>query len=159
MPKTKTIAELRAELAVKEEQLAKLQAKRAGLAEQLDEIDQQIAALVGDRPGRPTRASAKPPSRRWKCPKNVKPLIEYIGEVLVTAKGAMRVKDIVAAVQKAGYKTHSKDFYGIVATAVREGGFKKIERGVYELKAQKKRAKMAARKTTVKKRATSKAKK
>ena len=35
----------------------------------------------------------------------------------------MRVKDIMTAVQKAGYETNSKGFYGLVATAVREGGF------------------------------------
>ena len=158
MPKTKTIAELRAELAVKEEQLAKLQAKRDKLVKQLDDIDQQIAALGGDGRQGPKKATARPTPRR-KLPKNVKPLIEYVRDALTNVTEGMRVKDIMTAVQKASYKTHSKDFYGIVATAVREGGFKKVGRGVYELKAQKKRAKMAARKTTVKKRATSKAKK
>ena len=46
MPKTKkNIAELRSELAAKGEELAKLQAERAGLAKQLDAIDRQITAF------------------------------------------------------------------------------------------------------------------
>jgi len=44
----------------------------------------------------------------------------------------MRVKEVVPAVKKAGYKTRSKDFYGIVATALREDKrFKRLGRGVY----------------------------
>jgi len=73
------------------------------------------------------------------------------------AEDGMRVKDIMAAVRKAGYKTNSKDFYGVVATAVREGGFQKLSRGVYTLRAPKKPARKAARKTA-KKKATRKAK-
>ena len=46
----------------------------------------------------------------------------------------MRVREIVAAVQEAGYKSAAKDFYGIVATAVRGEGFEKLGRGVYRLK-------------------------
>ena len=151
MPKTMTIAELRAELAAKEKQLAGLQAKRAGLAKQLDAIDQQIAALSGDGRRAPKKkAPAKPVARRT-MPKNVKPLIEYVREALARAEDGMRVKDIMAAVQKAGYKTNSKDFYGVVATAVREGGFQKLCRGVYTLETPKKPAAKVARKTGRKK--------
>ena len=47
----------------------------------------------------------------------------------------MRVKEVMNAATKAGYVSRSKDFYGIVATALREGPqFKKISRGVYALK-------------------------
>ena len=55
------------------------------------------------------------------------------------------------AVQKAGYKTNSKDFYGVVATAVREGGFEKLSRGVYKLGAARKLAAKAGRKAGRKK--------
>ncbi|HUT92092.1 MAG TPA: hypothetical protein VMY37_21540 [Thermoguttaceae bacterium] len=156
MPRTKTIAELRAELAAKEKQLAGLRAKRAGLAKQLDKIDQQIAALGGTGRRGPRKAPTKPVARRT-MPKNVKPLIEYVREALAEAKGGMRVKDIMAAVQKAGYKTNSKDFYGVVATAVREGGFQKLSRGVYKLGGPKKPVRKMARKAA-KKEATPKAK-
>ena len=151
MPKTKTIAELRAALASKEKQLAKLQAKRAGLAKQLDAIDRQIAVLSGDGRRAPKKkAPAKPASRRT-MPKNVKPLIEYVREALAEAKDGMRVKDIMAAVQKAGYKTNSKDFYGVVATAVREGGFQKLSRGVYTVGAARKPTAKVLRKAAKKK--------
>ena len=150
MPKIKTIAQLRAELAAREKQLAKLQTKRARLAKQLDAIDRQIAALGGDGRRGPKKAPTKPASRRT-MPKNIKPLIEYAREALAEAKDGMRVKDIMAAVQKAGYKTNSKDFYGVVATAVREGGFQKLSRGVYTLKAPKKPVRQVARKVAKKK--------
>lgn len=150
MPRTKTIAELSAELAAKQKLLTKRQAKRTGLAKQLDAIDRQIAALRGDGRRGPRKARAKPASRR-KMPKNVKPLIEYVREALAEAKDGMRVKDIMTAVQKAGYKTNSRDFYGVVATAVREGGFQKISRGVYKLGAAGKPARKGARKTGRKK--------
>jgi len=140
----------------KEKQLAKLQSKRAGLTKQLDEIDRQIAALSGDGRRGPRKAPAKPASRRT-MPKNVKPLIEYVRGALAEAKDGMRVKDIMAAVQKAGYKTNSKDFYGVVATAVRDGGFQKLSRGVYTLEAPKEPARRVARKAA-KKKATPKAK-
>ena len=68
-----------------------------------------------------------------KLPKNEKPLPEYIREVL--GKGPMRTKDIAKAVQEAGYKTNSKDFYGIVAQALRAPDlFERQGRGVYGLK-------------------------
>jgi len=101
--------------------------------------------LGGDVRGGPQKAPAKPASRRT-MPKNVKPLIEHVREALAEAKEGMRVKDIMAAVQKAGYKTNSKGFYGQVATAVREGGFQKLSRGVYKLEAAKKPARKVARK-------------
>ena len=151
MPKTnKTVAELRAELAAKEKQVADLQAKRVDLAKQLDAIDQQIATLGGTGRRGPKKATTKPVARR-KMPKNVKPLIEYVREALAKAKEGMRVKDIMAAVQKAGYKTNSKDFYGVVATAVREGGFQKLSRGVYTVGAARKPATKVARRTGRKK--------
>jgi hypothetical protein len=45
----------------------------------------------------------------------------------------MRVKNVMAAVKKAGYKSLSKDFYGIVAATLRDDKrFVKISRGVYK---------------------------
>jgi len=151
MPKIKTIAQLRAELAAKEKGLAKLQAKRAGLAKQLDAIDRQIATLGGAGRRAPEKKAPTKPASRRTMPKNVKPLIEYVREALAKTKDGMRVKDIMTAVQEAGYKTNSKDFYGVVATAVREGGFQKLSRGVYTFKAPKEPARKAARKAGKKK--------
>ena len=69
-----------------------------------------------------------------------KPLIGYVQDVLAKAKDGMRVKEVMAAVQQAGYKSAAKDFYGIVATAIREGGFEKVSRGIYRLKGMEKPA-------------------
>ena len=146
MPKTMTIAELRAALAAKERQLAKLQAKRTGLAKQLGEIDQQIATLGGTGRRGPRKAPTKPVARRT-MPKNVKPLIDYAKDVLAGAKDGMRVKDVMAAVQKAGYKTHSKDFYGQVAVMLRDKAFRKLGRGVYTLRSAGRGPKKTAKAT------------
>jgi len=146
--KTYTIAELRQQLAAKEKQLAKLMARRKQLAADLEAVDANIAAL-GGAPAKaprkrrkavkavrkikkikkaPKRKAAREPTRRGR------PLTAYVADVLKKAGKAMRVKDVMAAVSKAGYVTKSKDFYGIVATALRdETKFKKISRGVYTL--------------------------
>jgi len=71
-------------------------------------------------------------------PKNTKPLVDFVAGVLAGSKG-MRVKEVAAAVKKAGYKTNSKDFYGIVATTLRDKKFAKVSRGVYTVKTAKKR--------------------
>ena len=61
-----------------------------------------------------------------------KPLVKYLQQVLAKAKGGMRARDIVGAVQKAGYKSSSKDFYGIIAATLRERDeFKRLGRGIY----------------------------
>ena len=57
-----------------------------------------------------------------------------IAGVLGAKKGGMRIKEVVAAVKKAGYKTKSKDFRGIVSATLRTPKFKRIKRGVYTLK-------------------------
>lgn len=159
MPKTMTIAKLKREIAARERQVERLLAQRGKVAKQLADVDRQIEALGGEvpaakkRPGRkPSKGAAKPRTRR--LPKNVKSLPEYVRDVLAGAKDGMRVKEVEAAVRKAGYKTFSKDFYGSVATALREGPFQKVSRGVYKLKAAKKVTKRKAAKKATVKRAT-----
>lgn len=62
-------------------------------------------------------------------------LQDYLVSVLKEADGPMRVKDAVAAVRDAGYPTNSKDFYGIVASGLRDTDkFEKVGRGLYKLK-------------------------
>jgi hypothetical protein len=163
MPRIKKIGELRQELAAKEKQLGKLMAQRKKLASTLESIDRVIALLGGEipptrrRPGRPPgrpkvakkRAKrGRKPLKRGRKPKRIKkakkvkrgrratgkPLADYLKQVLSKAEGPMRAKDIVPAVRKTEYKTFSKDFYGIVATALRDKKtFKRVSRGVYTL--------------------------
>jgi uncharacterized coiled-coil protein SlyX len=145
MPRTRTIQELRAELAAREKQVAKLQAQRQRLARQLDQLGREMAAMSGGQRRAPAKVGRKAAAqRRRKLPRNVKPLVEYIRDALAGAEGGMRVKDVMVAVRKAGYKTFSKEFYGQVAAAVREGPFAKVSRGVYRLKAAKKAGKPKA---------------
>ena len=61
-------------------------------------------------------------------------LVVFIRDLLSGAKDGMRAKDIATGVTKSGYKTKSKDFYGIVAAALRDPkNFKRLARGVYTL--------------------------
>jgi len=137
MARTMTIAALRAALAKKQRQVEKLHAKRGKLVQQLDEIDREIAVLTGDMRRGPRIAAASLSARAMgrTRPQNAKTLIEFVQDALAGVAEGMRVKDAMSAVQQAGYESSSKDFYGIVAAALREGPFVKLRRGVYALKA------------------------
>jgi hypothetical protein len=138
--KTKTIEELRRELEQKESRLDELKAKR-------DELDREIAELEG-RPAPARRKSKKKAGRkagkkarsaggRRGRGKGGKPLLDYIKEVLAGKPEGMRVKEIEEAVTQAGYRSKSKDFYGIIATTVRDPKhFERLDRGVYRLKGE-----------------------
>ena len=146
--RTLTIAELRQRLEASEKKLKKLVARREKLAKQLAAVDARIAAIGGKaraaargrakapkavkkRPGRkPKAAAAKAPRKRA----TGRALAEYIADILKPATGGMRVKHVMAAVTKAGYVSKAKDFYGIVAAALRDDArFKKVSRGVYTM--------------------------
>ncbi|MFW6065319.1 MAG: hypothetical protein ACOC9S_00730 [Planctomycetota bacterium] len=141
MPAKRTnIDEMQQELEMKLQRLDELKSRR-------DEIDAEIAELMGMGAYRSARKRAKSTRGRVKTAKRKtagkktgrgrrgKPLVEYIKDVLKKHPEGMRVKEIEQAVRKAGYKTSSKDFYGIIASTVRDTkNFKKIKRGVYTLK-------------------------
>ena len=154
MPARKrTIQQLRTELQAKQRQLAALRAKRGKLAAQLEAADRQIAGLAGGgtqrrrkarrkpgpkpgrKPGRAKAAKAVKKARRTRKRATGKPLAECLRAVLKAAKKPMRIKDAMRAVTKAGYRSSSKDFYGIVATAIRDKAkFEKVGRGLYKAK-------------------------
>ena len=144
MPRTKTIQELKKEIQAKEARLARLTVRRSKAAAAIDAIDRQIAAITGSSsapksapkstPKSPARKTAGKAKRRGPRPTG-KTLNDYIAKVLASSTGGQRAKDIMTAVGKAGYKTKSKDFYGIVAAALRDKKrFQKISRGVYKNK-------------------------
>jgi len=139
-PKSPTINELRRQLAAKERLLARALSRREKLLARLESIDEELRAIGGKIPvakRRKRRKAARKPAKgvtKRKRAGRGKPLAEYIVRVLKGAEDGLRVKEIEAAVRKAGYKTRSKDFYGIVAATVREDSrFKKLRRGVYTL--------------------------
>ncbi len=147
-PKVRKIEELRRELAAKERQLEALLKQRRKIAAKLESLDKGILALGGEipsikrkpgrppgsmkvkrKPGRPRKSvNTRTPTRRIAH----KPLVEYIKQVLGKSKVSLRCKDIMTAVKKAGYKSASKNFYGIVAAALRDTkNFKRVSRGAY----------------------------
>ncbi|HUS92077.1 MAG TPA: hypothetical protein VM695_09515 [Phycisphaerae bacterium] len=141
-----SIKELRRELAAREKQVNGLLARRGKLAASLADVDARIAALGGGTPaarrgrpkaagkGRPKAAATGNGRKRARRRATGKPLADYVVDVLTKAGKPLRVKDAMAAVTKAGYQSASKDFYGIVAAALRDDSrIKKISRGVYTL--------------------------
>jgi len=146
--RNKSIQELRRELLVKEKQLDKLLTQRRDLAARLAKLDKAIVALGGEAPQakapkarkrRKAKAAKRKAAPRRKAVKKAKkargkPLVEYIKQVLSKSDRPLRAKEVEKAVKAAGYKTRSKDFYGIVATALRDGKrFKRVSHGVYAL--------------------------
>jgi hypothetical protein len=136
-PRTKTIAQLRRELRAKERALGRLVSRRKKLAARLAVLDRRIASLGGANPATGTGAGGRrSKGRRRRKRATGKPLVKYIRAALARAKGGMRAKDVMRAVVKAGYPTCSKDFYGIVAAALRDTSqFKRLKRGIYTVAA------------------------
>lgn len=139
MPKAKTIEQLRRELELKEKLVGKLHARRQKALTRLESIDRLIAALTGAVAPAIIRGRRGPAPKVKAAPKRRAPrgesLPAYIMQVLDKSKKPMRVLDIQKAVVAAGYKTGSKDFYGIVATTLRDKSrFAKVKRGIYTLK-------------------------
>jgi len=138
-----TVAQLRAEIARRQMGLPKLQKRRAKLLRAIGALDRQIAAFGGqaERPAKRKGRPAKAAKAAKAAASSGKSLGQSIKDVLGGSRGGMRVKNIVAAVLRAGYKTAAKDFYNMVAAALRGDGFKRLGRGVYKLKAGKAAAK------------------
>ena len=136
MPRVKTIAALRRELAAKEAELAKLKAGRSEVAKAHAAVEKEIAAMEGQAPARAPRQAKvdRPGGRRLRTRQpGGKTLVECMTELLAGSDG-MRTRDIKAGVLKAGYKTDSKAFYNTVAATLRDHkGFVKVARGTYKL--------------------------
>lgn len=134
MPRVKTIAALRRELAAKEADLAKLKAKRSKVAKALAAVEKELAAMEGAAPAPRQAKVGRPAGRRLRRrQRGGKTLVEYMTEVLAGSDG-MRTRDIKAAVLQAGYKTESKAFYNTVAATLRDHkGFVKVGRGIHKL--------------------------
>lgn len=138
----RSIAALRKELESRTQELSKLEAQRGKLARQLEGLDRRIAAVRGTAPAprAPKKARRKKAAKKAPGPAAGKPLAQYIREALTGSREGMRVKEIVAAVKKAGYRSSAKDFYGVVAAALHDKRFQRLSRGVYRLKGAGKRA-------------------
>ena len=155
MPRTRSITDLRKELAARETQLAKLRAQRDKLVKQLAGIEREIAVLGGGpvkikRKGR-KRIAAKKGKRATGEPS----LADVLARVMEN-KGNVRVAEAAKLALEAGYKSKSSQFGNIVSQMLSaDKRFKKIARGIYALKSggraavkrTKKTAKKAGKKT------------
>ena len=138
-----SLAALQAELQRRTKSLNELIAKR-------DALNVQIAALEGLEGEKAPKAPAKGKKRGPKAKKRAtgKPLVEFVKDVLATAKKEMSIKDIEEAVKTAGYPTKAKTLYTPIFTALNKNKdvFKKVSKGKYAL-AGKKAVKAKAKKT------------
>ena len=155
-----TIQDLKKELAQRMKALDKIQSERKKLLVRLAALDEEIAAVAGGGttqrrekkkakkavktrgPGRPKGVRTAKKAKKAKVAKVVrrrrratgKPLTEYLQQALAGAKKGMRTTELVAAVTKAGYVSHSKNFYAVVAMGLRDMKvFRRLGRGIYGL--------------------------
>ena len=113
-------------------------AQRSGLVRErrvvqkrLVQIERELAMLDGS--GR--RGGRGGAGRGRRRARNKMSLPEAMQGVLKKAGEAMRVGDIVTAVQRAGYRSTSANFRGIVnQTLIKDPRFKSSSRGMYQLK-------------------------
>ncbi|GEM_PF-5534346 len=165
---TKTIAQLKDELAKKENQLLELKKKRDSLRSELEQVERDINDLSGSKNvSRKTASTGRPGLRSNK---------RSLGDVLADAlkgKGTVRVMDAAKHAAAAGYRSASKQFDNVVSQTLKmDARFRKVARGKYKLKssaaqagttakqqtpAKKSVAKKTSKKKTVKKKTKKKA--
>jgi len=135
MAKMKSIAELRKELASKEQQLDRLKSKRAKVAGELERLDKQIADLSGKAPAAGKSATRKrAPKKRRRRPRNKAGLADTLAQVL-EGKTGVGIDEAADLVRKVGYKSHARRFRALVGkTLSQDDRFKSVGRGVYGLK-------------------------
>ena len=108
-----------------------LVAKHAQVAAQIEAIDRALAAL-----GAASRTpAAKPQRRRGGAGLRRGSLKYYVDRVLRARGRAMAVKDVTAAVQRAGFKSKNKTLGKSVGIAMSQmPNVRKVSRGTFRLK-------------------------
>ena len=137
MARTKTIAELRRELATRNRQLDKLKTQRSQVARQLAAVDRKIAALEGEpvsvSPKRAKKAGKRTAKRAGRAGRR-KSLPDVLAEAMA-GKGKVKVAEAAKLVVAAGYKSKSAQFGNIVSQALSsDPRFRKVSRGIYALR-------------------------
>ena len=146
---------------------AEIQKRMSGLAKliaQRDDLDRQIAELQGTnapvteapaavapaktkgkkrgrKPG-PKAVAVVAPAVAGKAKTTRKPLAEYVKEALTS--GPQKIREIEKTVLVAGYPTKAANLYKPITKVLAQGGFKRIEKGVYALKSAAKAGVAAA---------------
>ncbi|MBD3674109.1 MAG: hypothetical protein HUJ26_11360 [Planctomycetaceae bacterium] len=120
-PSNISLAELQALLDEQKNRLADLKKKQTELQKELDEVNQEISVLEGEgkgkrkgRRGRPAGSGGKKKKVRRRRAKNSKPLKAFVTEVLTDNKKGLTLQQVMDKVQKAGYKSKSKNFKNVL---------------------------------------------
>lgn len=120
--KSHSIAELRSLLGEQRKRRTQLMGERKKLQAKIDQVDREIALLDGEGAAAGGRG------------RNDRPLPDVIEQVLKKSGKPMKVGDIVAAVENAGYRSSSANFRGIVNQAlIKDDRFTSPSRGQYKL--------------------------
>ena len=123
------IADLERILDERRSEVNRLQRQRADVQRKLNDLDRQIAKLVGAGGGLGGRRGGGGRAR------NDQSLADMIESALRSNGGPMKVGDITDAVQRAGYRSGSANFRGIVnQMLIKDKRFAATDRGVYGIK-------------------------
>ena len=127
----KTIAELEESLAQDKKRLRELQAKirekRERLMAEIAKVNEEIASLSQEL-GAPTKAPAVRKGRAKRLP-------QYVLEALKASPTPLTAKEIADVVTKAGYRSSSTDFVGLVRrTCYLNDRIRTKERGKFTVK-------------------------
>jgi hypothetical protein len=109
MPKTArplSVAELERMLNSRKTELETLIKKRDKLKKDLATVEKRIRTLQGVPATTSPSGRGKAPSR----PKNVKPLHQFVTDILAKHKKGLPLAELAKQVLDAGYKTNSKNF-------------------------------------------------
>lgn len=134
-----SVTQLVAELQKRQSKLAEMIVRRDALEVEIQELQGLDASAATAAPAQP-RKGARAASRRA----TGKPLAEYVKEALAAATQGLSIADLEKKVLAAGYSTSVERIYKQISTVLVKGGFKRIARGVYALKAAAKAGKKAA---------------
>lgn len=120
--KSHSISELRALLGEQRKRRAQLLGDRKKFQAKIDQVDREIAMLDGQEGAAGGRS------------RNDKSLPDVIESVLKKSGKPMKVGDIVAGAENAGYRSSSVNFRGIVNQAlIKDERFTAASRGHYKL--------------------------
>jgi hypothetical protein len=123
----------------KKSELDRLYRQRATLEKKMNVLDRQIERVGGGINGGGRRGGMGFIGAGGRA-RNEHSLLDTLETVMKSAGKPMKVGDIMDAVLATGYRSGSANFRGIVnQTLIKDKRFGQVERGVYELKAPRKK--------------------
>ena len=135
-------------------ELKKRQSKLADLVRQRDALNTQISQLQGLLGTEPTVVQIAKRGVKGRGRAGGKSLAQYVHEMLAAVPKGMSIADLEKRILAAGYLTSAKRIYKQVVAVLAKGGFKRIGRGIYVVKAMAKAGRAAAKPKAGRKRGT-----